>query len=152
MPASTAPTAKARILAAIAARPALSGITPTWGGPTEGEDISQAERIHLGVTRGAGQWRTLGAGNRHESYTVALHIVVIEWGDNEQQTEERAFVLLDEVSAALYADKFLSAGGPQLLYTPAAIESWEQTNVPMVSKQWAAQINALIRCEAMFIP
>jgi hypothetical protein len=146
VPATTAPSAKAAILAAIAARPALSGVTATWGGPTESEDVHE-EMIYLGKVVGTGEWRTLGAGIRHESYTVALHVLVLRYGDDEQATEDRAFVLLNEVSAALYADKFL--GG--LLYTPAAIESWEQDNDPM-PKQWAARINAQIRCEAMFVP
>jgi hypothetical protein len=146
MPATTAPAAKAAILAAIAARPALAAITPGWGGPTEESDVTE-EMIYLGRVRGDGEWRTLGAGNRHESYAVELRVVVMKYGDDEQATEERAFALLDEVSAALYADKFL--GG--LLYTPAAIESWEQTNNP-APEQWNAQIVAQIRCEAMFIP
>jgi hypothetical protein len=150
MAATTAPVAKARILTALAARGALANVTRSWGGPTESEDL-KAEMIHLGKTVGAGEWRTLGAGTRHESYTVALHVVVLQWGDDEQATETRAFALLDEVSAALTADKFLAAGGTQLLYTPAAIESWEHTNVPM-PKQWGAQIVAQIRCQAMFTP
>ncbi len=150
MPATTAPTAKARILALIAARPNLSAITPTWGGPTEAEDLAE-EMIYLGRTLGTEEWRTLGAGNRHESYLIAVHVVVLKYGDDEQATEERAFALLDEISAALAADKFLAAGGTQLLYTPAAIESWEQTNTP-TPDQWGAQIVAQIRCEAMFTP
>ena len=150
MAATTAPLAKARILTALAARPALADVARRWGGPTENEDL-KGELIHLGKTTGTGEWKTLGAGKRHESYLIALHVLVLQWGDNEQAAEERAFALLDEVSAALYADKFLAAGGTQLLYTPAAIESWEQSNVPM-PKQWGAQIVAQIRCEAMFTP
>lgn len=150
MPATTAPAAKVAILAAIAARPALAGITPRWGGPTENEDLAE-EMVYLGRTVGTGQWRTLGAGNRHESYLIAVHVIVLKYGDDEQATEERAFALLNEVSAALYADKFLANGGPNLLYTPAAIESWEQTNTP-TPEQWGAQIVAQVRCEAMFTP
>lgn len=150
MPATTAPSAKAAILAAIAGRAALSTVQQTWGSPTENEDMAE-EMIFLGPVRGTGEWRTLGAGNRHESYTVELRVVVLKYGDDEQATEERAFALLDEVSAALYADKFLANGGTNLLYTPAAVESWEQTNTPM-TEQWGAQIIAQIRCEAMFIP
>lgn len=150
MAASTAPAAKAAILAAITARPALSTVATRWGGPTENEDLAE-EMIYLGPARGTGEWRTLGAGNRHESYTVELRVVVLKYGDDEQVTEERAFDLLDEVSAALNADKFLANGGTQLLYTPAAIESWEQTNTP-TPEQWSAQIVAQIRCEAMFTP
>lgn len=146
MPATTAPSAKAAILAAVALRGALAGVKQTWGGPTEGQDVAP-EHIYLGKVTGAGEWRTLGAGNRHESYTVAVHVVVLKYGDDEQATEQRAFALLDEVSAALYADKFL--GG--LLYLPAAIESWEQDNTPM-PEQWGARINAQVRCQAMFIP
>lgn len=150
MPATTAPAAKSAILAAIAARPALTAITPTWGGPTEADDLAE-EMIHLGRTIGEGEWRTLGAPNRHESYLIAVHIIVLKYGDDEQATEERAFELLDEVSAALYADKFLANGATNLLYTPAAIESWEQTNTP-TPEQWGAQIVAQVRCEAMFTP
>lgn len=150
MAATTAPAAKAAILAALATRSALADIPRTWGGPTENEDLAE-EMIWLGRTVGTGEWRTLGAGNRHESYTIALHVLVLKYGDDEQATEERAFDLLDEVSAALYADKFLANGGSQLLYTPAAIESWEQTNTP-TPEQWGAQIVAQIRCEAMFTP
>jgi hypothetical protein len=150
VPASTAPLAKTAILAALAARVALADVTRTWGGPTENEDLTE-EMIHLGRVRGTGMWKTLGAGKRHESYTVELRVVVLKYGDDEQATEERAFALLDEVSAALNADKFLANGGSQLLYTPAAIESWEQMNTP-TPEQWGAQIVAQIRCEAMFTP
>lgn len=150
MPATTAPTAKARILTALAARPALASVQRTWGSPVEDEDTA-GEMIFLGRVRGAGEWRTLGAGKRHESYTVELRVVVLQYGDDEQATEERAFALLDEVSAALAANWFLAAGGTQLLYKPAAIESWEQANTP-TPDQWGAQIIAQVRCEAMFTP
>ena len=150
MAASTAPAAKAAILAALAARPALANVQRTWGGPTEEADV-RYEMIHLGPARGAGEWRTLGAGKRHESYTIEVRVIVMKHGDDERATEERAFALLDEVSSALTADRFLANGGADLLYTPAAIESWEQTNTPM-PEQWGAQIVAQVRCEAMFTP
>ncbi len=146
MASSTAPQAKAAILAALATRPALDAVTRTWGGPTEIEDAAE-EHIYLGQVKVVGEWRTLGAGVRHESYTVALRVMVLRYGDDEQATEERAWDLLDEVSAALTADRFL--GG--LLYQPAALEEITQDNAPM-PKQWAARIDAQIRCHAMFTP
>jgi hypothetical protein len=95
-----------------------------------------------------GEWRTLGAGVRHESYTVELFVVVIEYGDDEQTTEERAFALLNEVSAALAADRFL--GG--LLYQPAVIDTIRQDNTPVTLPGWGARITARVRCHAMFTP
>jgi hypothetical protein len=146
MAATTAPQAKAAILAALATRPALSGVKRTWGGPTDETDVV-AEMIYLGRVEIAGEWRTLGAGVRHESFTVGISVVVSQYGDDEQSTEERAFDLLDEVSAALTADRFL--GG--LLYQPAALEAITQENFP-APEQWGARISATIRCEAMFTP
>lgn len=151
MAASTASAAKAAILAAIAARPALATVKQSWGGPTQTEDVAE-EHIYLGrAARDGGRPDPLGDLKRNESYLVAVHIMVLKHGDDEQATELRAFALLDEVSAALVADPFLANGGTRLLYLPAKIESWEQTNVP-TPDQWGAQIVAQVRCEAMFIP
>lgn len=148
--ATTAPIAKTRILALVAARPALSAVRVAWGGPTENEDIN-GEMIHLGEVNVAGEWRTLGAGVRHETYTIGLHVVVFQYGDDEAATEQRAFVLLNEVSAALTSNKVLNDGTNDLLTHPAAIQNARQTNVPMVD-QWGARIDATILCQAMFTP
>lgn len=147
MPATTAPAAKAAILTLLQARPALaSPVKVTWGGPTENEDTAE-EHVHMGRVVGAGEWRTLGAGRRHESYTIELRVTVLKYGDDEQAVEDRSFDLLDEVSAALTTDPYLSG----LLYEPAAIEAWEQSNVPMTD-QWYSVVVAQIRCNAQFTP
>lgn len=148
--ATTAPIAKSRILAAMVARSALADVRVAWGGPTENEDVN-GEMIHLGEVNIAGEWRTLGAGVRHETYTIGLHVVVFEYGDNEAGTEQRAFVLLNEASAALTANRMLSDGTHDLLTHPAAIQNARQTNVPMVG-QWGARVDATILCQAMFTP
>lgn len=147
MASSTAPEAKARIIALLQARPGLAGVQVTWGSPTEDEDIRR-EMIYLGATEIDGEWRTLGGQWRHESYSIALTVHVAQYGDNEQATEERAFALLDEVSGALASDSWL---GGLLEGAPAALERITQTNTPG-PQQWAAQVSAQVRCEARFTP
>lgn len=146
MPASTAPAAKQAILTLLAARGALASVTRTWGGPTETDDMT-AEMIFLGDVELTGEFRALGGQRRDEDYTITLHIVVQQYGDNEQSTEERAWTLLNEVSSALVSDRYL--GG--LLYEAAAITEARQSNTP-APNQWGAHITAQIGCSARFTP
>lgn len=146
MPASTAPAAKAAILALLAARPALASVDRRWGGPTEEEDVSE-EMIWLGDVVQEGFWRVLGGGYRHERYTIGLAVAVRKYGDDEQATELRAWVLLDEVAAALNTDPWL---GGLLEREPVAIESARQQNMLAGTQQWGALIVGQIRCEARF--
>lgn len=147
MPASTAPAAKAAILTALATRPVLADVSRSWGGPVSDDDYTD-EMIYLGDVTVEGEWVAFGANRRDEEYTVQLSVHALKYGaGTEQATEERAWTLLAEVSAALTADKYL--GG--LMRDAVALDTIKQTNIP-TPEQWATLIVAQIHCVAAFTP
>lgn len=101
--ASAVPATKAAILSLLAARPALSGVTLSWAGPTKDEDYT-GEMIYLGDVDRTSEWAELGSGRRTEDFTVQMTVWVEQWGDDPQTVEERAYVLWDEVEDALRDD------------------------------------------------
>lgn len=147
MPASTAPEAKRRIIVLLNARPNLASTSVTWGGPTKQDDVTD-EMVYLTGVEFDGEWRILGAGQRDEDYTISLVVDVQRYGSDPQPAEERAWALLDEVSAALRSDSTL--GG--LLLLPSELAGGEQTNAPTSPEQMGARIEARIHCQARFDP
>src|SRR4051812_36775871 len=101
--ASTIPACKAAVLAILAARAGLTGVTLSWAGPTKDEDFRE-EMIFLGASEDASDWAELGTGRRTEDYTLELTVWVEQWGDDPQAAEERAHALWDEVEDALRDD------------------------------------------------
>ena len=79
----------------------------TWGSPTEEEDVV-LEAVYFGDTEIADTFRILGATRSDESYRLRVVIDVRKWGDDEQSTEQRAWVLHDEILTLLRNNMDLS--------------------------------------------
>lgn len=149
MAASTAPEAKRRILTLINARAGLTGVQVSWNAPTESEDLPRSgELIYLGDVKLEGEWRTLGGGRRDENYTIGLTVWVQQDGDNMQATEERSWLILDEVSAALTSDRSLAG----LLHNAIEILTATQRVGVASADKTGSRIDAQIRCRARFAP
>lgn len=122
----SAPTVRAALVTAMAARPALTGVLVTriWQG-----DAEEQERIYLGNTSATYEYATLRAGRRtrEEDYTIQVIIEVDdpeEWGP---ASEDRAFVLAADVESMLSDDPGvgLTASMPTLR---AHVRDLEQTS------------------------
>mgnify|MGYP000468076575 CR=1 FL=1 len=149
MAASTAPEAKRRVLVLLRARAALAGVDIGWSAPTEAEDLPRGgEMVYLGDVTQTGEWRVLGAGRRDEEYTVGLTVWVQQDGDDMQATEERSWLILDEVSGAIYTDPTLS----NLLLQSMEILSASQRVGVASADATGSRIDAVLRCNARFIP
>ena len=80
----------------------------TWGAPTESEDVPRGgEMIYLREVEVTDDFVTLGASRLDESFALPVVIDVIRYGDDEQQTEARAWVLRDEIIGLLRGDPTL---------------------------------------------
>ncbi len=109
MAASTIPAAKAALLALIAARADLvtDAVHVAWGIP--GEVPAAAERIYVGDVIDVGRvWAALGLQRMDETYTLQVHVETWRGGDEQTATEERLWVLVNEVEQAVRADLKLS--------------------------------------------
>lgn len=144
MAASTAPDAKAALLALFDAHAGLSTVRVMWEQPTREEQVRN-EMLHLGEVNVTGEWAVMGGLRRDESYSIAITLRVRREGDDPQATEQRAWTLLHEVSTALAADKYL--GG--LLHQAAALTDIVQRNDPGPEDWWSV-ITAQIDCAARF--
>lgn len=149
MAASTAPEAKRRVLALLAARAGLATVQRTWSAPTEGEGVPRGgELLYLGDVSTTGSWKLLGAHARDEDYTIGLVVFVQQDGDDMQATEERSWLILDEVSAALTTDQML--GG--LLMLPVEIASATQKVGVVGVDKTGSRVDAVLRLVARFTP
>lgn len=108
---STAPTFRATLLAALAARPALSAVQVTYSHPG---DTREHESIYLGEIRGTAEIPTIRAGRkaRHERYTLDVWLDVDAVGPDAQTASERAWVLFGELEDLLADDPTVGLGQP----------------------------------------
>ena len=104
--------------------------------------------IYLGDVVLEGEWRVLGARQRDEDYTVGLTVWVQQDGDNMQATEERSWLILDEIAASFQTDK--SLGG--LLMGPVEISSATQRVGVASADSTGSRIDAQIHCVSRFTP
>ncbi len=107
-----------------------------WGQPTEGEDWpAGGEVIYMGDTRPAtDQFVVLGANRLDEAFVIPVVADVRQYGDDEEATEKRAWVLRDEIVAVLQAN-------PTLGGTVNRLTGFTRTpgNLPS-PQQWRTQI------------
>lgn len=126
---SSAPAAKAGLLALLAARPALSTVQRSWGHP--GELIEKESVLLLGV-QSSEQPAQLGQLARDETYSLTVAVCVHQDGDDAQAVEQRAWALAAEVEAAVHDDRTLSGAltgwaGVTAMAQDAFIESGGRT-------------------------
>jgi hypothetical protein len=99
---STIPAFKTALLARLVARQGLAGVQVTYGWPS---GAVKRESIMLGGVDGTQEFRTIGATQRMENYTLDVFITVIREGQARQQNaDERALALMAQLEAELRAD------------------------------------------------
>lgn len=102
MATSTVSALKAALLTRLQARTGLAGVQVTYGWPS---GQVKRESIMLGGVTGNQEYRTVGATQRMEEYTLTTYITVIREGSALQQAaDERALALMAEVEADLRSD------------------------------------------------
>lgn len=102
MATSTVTAFKAALLSRLQARAGLSGVQVTYGWPN---GQVQRESIMLGGVSGTQEFRTVGATQKMEEYSLTTYITVIREGSGLQQNaDERALALMAEVEAELRSD------------------------------------------------
>lgn len=99
---ATVPDAKAALLAALRARPALQDVQVEWAHPGKG---IQRETIYLGDTLPYEQSaKTLGNQHREETYELEVVVTVERAGNDPEAAERRVWELLFELAAVLRED------------------------------------------------
>lgn len=102
MATSTVPAFKAALLTRLQARTGLAGVQVTYGWPS---GQVKRESIMLGGVTGSQEFRTVGATQRMEDYSLTAYVTVIKEGGAQQQSaDERALALMAEVEADLRSD------------------------------------------------
>ena len=119
-----------------------TGGTPAiaWGSPTENEDVT-LESIYFGGVEITDEFRVLGAGRSDESYNLLVVIDVRRYGDDEQATEQRAWMLYDELITLLQANLDLNGA----IHHLSGFRVRQANPVPSPS-QWRSQILVEIAC------
>lgn len=99
MATSTVPAFKAALLTRLQARTGLSGVQITYGWPS---GAVKRESIMLGGVNGTQVFRTIGATQKLEEYSMTVYITVIREGAGRQQNcDERALALMAEIETEL---------------------------------------------------
>ena len=94
---STAPLMKAALLTALSARAGLSGVTVSYGAPTQGP----REFIALSDISGTQEFAMLGHLRKDETYTLSVYCSVLREGNMQQTCTERCFELAAEIEDEL---------------------------------------------------
>jgi hypothetical protein len=118
----------------------VSDPTVTWGSPTENEDVA-LDAIYFGGTEIADDFRVLGAGRSDETYYLTVVVDVRRFGDDEQATEQRAWVLHDNVLTLLRANMTLTGA----INRVTGYRVRQGNPVPSPS-QWRSQILIEVGC------
>lgn len=142
--------AKVALKAALEAH-TFPGTAPTisWGGPTEGEDVT-FDMLYLGPTNDPPadeDFTTLGGGRVDESYRLSVFADVYRYGDDEQATEERAWQLHDGVLTVLCADHTI--GGTVNRITGFRVR---QVNPIPTPQHWRSQIQIEVAVVGLVMP
>jgi hypothetical protein len=94
---STAPAFKAALQTALTARTGLSGVTISYGAPTQGP----RESITLGDISGSQEFAALGALRKDETYVLDVYCSVLREGNQQQTCTERCFAIAAEIEDEL---------------------------------------------------
>jgi len=88
---------KAALLTALTARAGLSGVTVSYGAPTQGP----REFIALSDISGTQEFAMLGKLRKDETYTLSVYCSVLREGNMQQTCTERCFELAAEIEDEL---------------------------------------------------
>lgn len=139
---STVPAVKAKLVTLLTAASGLAGVKVTWTYPVDEDDIGQ-EHIHFGDVTQSEVWHALGALRREEDYTIELVILVKKYGDDPKATDDRLWVLREQVSTVLRSDPTLSG----ILNAWAEITQTNTTLQPLTDG-WATRARLGVHCKA----
>jgi hypothetical protein len=140
--ASTIPAAKAALLTALQARAGLTGVDVRWGLPAQ--TLSANERVYVGDAEEIDRaWVGLGAQRLEENYILQVIVETFQAGDDQRATEERFWVLVNEVEQAVRGD--LTLAQTVRLASPDGIA---EARVGPTDEGWAATGIVRVRCEA----
>lgn len=111
-----------------------------WGGPTDMTDYAQGgEMVYFDqVPEYESVADTLGASRLREDFTVRIFIDVVHSGDDEQETDNRAWELHGEVQRMLWQNHNL-INGPTPMTVILGDRTARQINVPL-PEQWLVRI------------
>ena len=114
----------------------------TWGSPTEAEDVT-FDAIYLGGVDIADDFRVLGASRSDETYALPIVIDIRRYGDDEQDTEKRAWDLHNQVLTLVRADMTLGGAishitGYRVRQPPSSIPSPDQWRTQIVIEMTCA--------------
>lgn len=141
MSSSTAPAAKAAILALLEAHAPLDDVNLRWGGPTKEAQL-KPDQVFFGQIEQTEE--PLGPHTIDEDYDLEIVVQVRKLGDDkEQATEERAWDIRSEIRAALEANPTL--GG--LLNIGCEISRTVQESEPLTDG-WFARLRLTVHCHS----
>lgn len=108
---STIPSARAALLAALEARPALAQVQVSYSHPG---DARETESVYLGEARGASEIPVIRAARkkREERYTIDVWFDVAGDGPTAQGASARAYELYGELEDVLADDPTLGLPAP----------------------------------------
>lgn len=142
---TTAPEAKARIIALLRAATEMAGVAVQPKGPVRESDVTP-QMLYLGRVRGEQEWAALGKLTRHEVYTIDVFVRtwVADAAGTELDTDTRCWQIFSDMETVLRGDPDL--GG--LLQGNIQVQTFEQdshpTLEPVGSRGW---LDAQLRVE-----
>jgi hypothetical protein len=140
--ASTIPAAKAALLTALQARAGLTGVDVRWGLPAQTPDVT--ERVYVGDADNIDrEWAALGGQRVNEDYVLQVIVETFQFGDDQRATEERFWVLVNEVEQALRGDLRLAG-----TVREAGLDGVTDQKVGPTDEGWGATGVVRIRCQA----
>ena len=145
--ASTVPAAKAALIDLIEAQPEIQAarVPVLWGAPTDSAELEKYhELIHLGDVDQEEEWGAVGGGGRRDE-RYAVEVVIYAHGTGkrtEQETEQRAWDLRDEIAEAISNDKEL---GGVLRPGWCAIDRTRQENTAF-NDGWGTRLTLTVAC------
>lgn len=147
MSASTAPAAKAQLLAMFAARDGLAGVHIDWAAPTKTEGYTGGENVWLGDIDDMQTWGAIARATlpKDEDYTIEFVAQAHREGDDPQATEERAWELVAEIEGALRADPSINGINNR---EAASLTRVKMTTRPAEPQGWLAKATGQITCHA----
>jgi hypothetical protein len=137
------PASKAALKTILAARGAWAAVDIRDGQPTEVEDVSRDAFWYEPTEIPEDAWAA-GGSIRGLTFLLGFTIAVVRDGDDEQTTENAVWVLLEDLTSALKADKTL-AGTIRNVGTITGRE----LNHPMPN-QWRSTFTGSIECQSNF--
>jgi hypothetical protein len=144
---TTVPAAKSNLKALLEAWP-WPDSTPEvrWGQPGTDDYGTNLEFVYFGETTLTRTKRGLQGSNHGETYPLRVVIDVRTYGDDEQATEERAWLMCDQVEALLESNR--TFGGVASHWSDFTAR---QVNVP-APESWRTQIVVDVSVQAFPAP